>query len=214
MAASTTFLRHRWLQPEAVTLQTREADGNPSMISSTPEPDRVRAWLVGLCLYRFDDGLKQQLSSEFTAYATKPGYAAAVSWLIGLMLDIDDDPAAYPFSLSEKEFTFYSRQNFGDEIQNLEGVYHPPHFYDVLAKDVFGGLATIAVGVLAVSAFPEAAAGAAIVSRVAPQVARAAANTGAATVAAHFLGGDPFDARRKQALWPRYQLDYRRRQIP
>ncbi len=183
------------------------------MVAMAPEPDRVRAWLVGLCLYRFDDRLRQRLNADFTTYATKPGYQAAVAWLIGLMLDIDDDPSIFPFSLSEQEFTFFSKQSFGDEIPNLEGVYHPPHFYNVLAKDVGTVIVTGAVGMVAAAAFPEAAVGAAIVGRVAPQLARAATNTIAATATAHFLGGDPFDARRKQTLWPRYELDYRRRRL-
>ena len=115
--------------------------------------------------------------------------------------------------MSEREFEFYSKQNFGDEIQNLEGIYHPPKYCNVLARNAFGIPATAAIGFVASAAIPEAIAGAALAARLSPAVACTALSAGAGTAVTHFLGGDPFDARTKSLLWPRYEADFKRRQL-
>ena len=58
---------------------------------------------AGLCLFRGDKRIKAQLQHHLAA--TKR-FTPFYTWMVSLLFAIEDDPAAYPFSLSEPEFAY------------------------------------------------------------------------------------------------------------
>ena len=204
----------RWMQDDAFALQLKEAGGNAALFGSLPDPRRARAWLVALCLYRFDDKLRDVIRRDLEFYGRTPGGIPIVQFFFGVMADIASDPSEYPFCLSEREFAYYSKQNFGDTIENVEGIYKPPNFYVALMQDIgsagFGVVLGAAVGVM----LPETAAGAGLVGTFSPALAKTMLmGIGSATLN-HLMPGGSWDAAKKNRLWPRYELDYKRRLLP
>ncbi len=102
------------------------------------EPERAIKCLVGLCFYRFDPQVGQEIKKNLQFYSSKPGHIAIAVWFLGLMKAIEDSPQDYPFCLSEKEFTYYSEQNFGGQVKDIGELYHPPSYYQALIQDIFG----------------------------------------------------------------------------
>ena len=206
-------MNSRWMADDAVDLLLKEVDAVWSLVSTAPDPARARALFVGLTLFRFDDTLKRMLEEQLTALRWRDGWTPFASWLTGLMFEVRDDPASWPFCLSEQEFDFHATQSFGGEIGKIEGVYHPPSFYEDLGRDILGIMFGVGLGVLATAAFPEAAAGTALAASLSPPIARGLLSGAGGIVGSHFFGKDPFDAATKSMLWKRYEIDYRRRQL-
>ncbi len=208
-----SLLQPRWLRQDAVALQLQEANGNAALFGSVPEPERAAKCLVGLCFYRFDPRVGQEITNNLQFYSSKPGSASIAAWFLGLMMAIENSPQDYPFCLSEKEIAFYAKQNFGDEINDIEGIYHPPSFYQALAQDIVGYVLGVIVGAGAVAMFPEAAAGATVGGKLAPRFAQVAAGNVTGSIVTHLIPGDAWDAATKSRRWRRYELDWRRRQL-
>ncbi len=182
-------------------------------VCGIPEPDRAIKCLVALCFYRFDLGVGQIIKQNLNFYATKPSGPALIGWFLATMMQIEDKPEAFPFCLSEREFVYYSKENFGEDVENAEGIYHPPDFYGSLVKFSIGLLLGVAAAGAVSSVLPEAAIGAAAISKFAPDLARAATGQVTGLVIGHVLGGDPIDAYEKTDRWKRYKLDLQRRTL-
>ena len=200
-------LPSRWLQDDAIALQLQEVRAIPSMLSD----DQERRWFVALCLFRADKAIKARLQHELAA--TKrltPFY----TWFVSLMFGIEDDPAAYPFSLSEREFAYYATTTFGGKMGDIEGIYHPPNFYKALAGDTVGIVLGAAAGAALPFLIPEAAGATALsLPGLATASGRSASGAAIGSGVSHLIPGGSWDAARKSTLWPRYQLDYKRRSL-
>ncbi len=98
------------------------------------------------------------------AYRNRQRFKPFITWLITLKFQVEDDPPSFPFCLNEKEFDYYSTQNFGGKIEDIKGFYKPPSFYRALAVDtlIFGATA------LTAGAAAEAVAGWAAIRTVGP----------------------------------------------
>ena len=62
--------------------------------------DQERRLFAGLCLFRADKRIKAQLQHHLAAIRR---FTPFYTWMVSLLFAIEDDPAAYPFSSSERE---------------------------------------------------------------------------------------------------------------
>ena len=200
-------LPSRWLQDDAINLQLREVNAIPSMLNDNQE----RRLFAGLCLFRADKRIKAQLQQDLTTLKRFTPFHICFS---SLLFAIEDDPAAYPFSLSEREFSYYANTIFGGKLGDIEGIYHPPGFYVALVQDIVSLVVAPVIGALAVAALPEATSASALsLPALATASGRAAIGGAMGSVVSHLMPGGSWDAGRKNRLWPRYEVDFKRRSL-
>jgi hypothetical protein len=181
------------------------------MFAACPDPGLARRCFVGLCLIRASPGVRDAIQKDLGSVKPwQPWQQIRLLFSI-LLAGIDNSPEEYPFCLSDREFAYYSKQNFGDVIPNVLGIYKPPNFYQQLAFAVGGVAVGVGIVALAGALIPEEAVGAAGLGAMAPGLARGMITGGMSFASDKFFSADPFDAATKNRLWPRYQLDYQRR---
>lgn len=197
----------RWFRDDAVRLQLGEVGATMEMLD-----DQTSPLFVGLTLFRFDAGLKRAIVEALTRSQARQRFSPSNDWLLSLLHDIERDPQRFPFSLSEREFAFYARTNFGDKMPALEGVYQPPGFYKALAEDLISMTALSFVGVFLPLIVPGAATASATSAPALATAGGRAVFSGALYGGiAHLMPGGSWDAADKNILWPRYRSDYYRR---
>ncbi|MBS0980905.1 hypothetical protein [Acetobacter thailandicus] len=133
--------------------------------------------------------------------------------LLFVMDKIIIDPESYPFALSEVEFATYATQIFDGEIQNIQSTYHAPNYYIDAAKLAMTSVFGLVSGAIMTVVMPETLAAGAVMSRLAPAIAKTVASGVGGKIAAAVLPVDLRKDYQQKTLWPIYNLDLERRKI-
>ena len=133
--------------------------------------------------------------------------------LLFVMDKIIIDPESYPFALSEVEFATYATQIFDGEIQNIQSTYHAPSYYIDAAKLAMISVFGLVSGAIMTVVMPETLAAGAVMSRLAPAIAKTVASGVGGKIAAAVLPVDFRKDYQQKTLWPIYNLDLERRKI-
>ncbi|TWB46624.1 hypothetical protein [Nitrospirillum viridazoti] len=212
--AETLTVSHRWLRDDAMALLLSEASCDFGMLNQTPDPQKARALVAGLCLIRMSDNFRFAFEKELDTLRHTLGWGPFYSWMIMTKFQVTENPDEYPFSLTDREFGYYATKEFSGKIGDVQGIYKPPNFYNALAQDIVSFSFGVGVGMIATAFIPEAA-GAAALSGAAfgTTAARAAVSSLAGTVTSHLMPGNSWAAARAGRLWPRYLSEYNRRML-
>ncbi|TWB34656.1 hypothetical protein [Nitrospirillum pindoramense] len=225
--AETLTVSHRWLRDDAMALLLSEASCDFGMLNQTPDPQKARALVAGLCLIRMSDNFRFAFEKELDTLRHTPGWGPFYSWMIMTKFQVTENPDEYPFSLTDREFDYYATKEFSGKIGDVQGIYKPPNFYTALGQDIGTFFISVGVGMAATALIPEAA-GVAALSRtvLGTAAAKAAASSGptfgvtttrsavsgfATGLASRLLPGNTWAAARSNRLWPRYLAEYNRR---
>ncbi|MEC4594819.1 hypothetical protein VPG91_27735 [Nitrospirillum amazonense] len=212
--AETLTLSHRWLRDDAMALLLSEASCDFGMLNQTPDPQKARALVAGLCLIRMSDNFRFAFEKELDTLRHTPGWGPFYSWMIMTKFQVSENPDEYPFSLTDREFDYYATKEFGGKIGDTQGIYKPPNFYTALGQDVASFFFGVVVGMAATAFIPEVAGAAAFGGAAfGTTAARAAVSSLAGSVTSRLMPGNSWAAARAGRLWPRYLAEYNRRML-
>ena len=213
---------------KSIDLLLKEIKLDVSLYSGVADKKKAAGFILGMCFVRFDPRFREQLRSQLKVYVfcatlknigftnqarDMQSYQRLAMSFLFVMDKIIIDPESYPFALSEVEFATYATQIFDGEIQNIQSTYHAPSYYIDAAKLAVVAVFGLGVGAAATALLPETLAAGAIMSRIAPAVAKSIATGIGGKVAEAALPVDLRKDYQQKMLWPIYNFDLERRKI-
>ncbi|MBS0960972.1 hypothetical protein [Acetobacter thailandicus] len=213
---------------KSIELLLKEMKLDVSLYSGVADKKKAAGFILGMCFVRFDPRFREQLRSQLKVYAfcatlknigftnqarEMQSYQRLAMSLLFVMDKIIIDPESYPFALSEVEFATYATQIFGGEIQNIQSTYHAPSYYIDAAKLAAIAVVGLASGAAATIVIPETLAASAVMSRLAPAIAKSVASGVGGKIAEAALPVNLRKDYQQKTLWTIYNLDLERRKL-